>query len=649
MINSGKFQIVIGGVLLFMALSGFAQDKDLLSSSFPLEALKTIVVPRERWHPYPKADEREAWRDIPEAVRQAHIEKGKAALGYQWSALPASLFLEYARNGNRSEFEKKYFDRRHTLERLVTAECMEGQGRFTEDIVNGLWAICEESSWVLPAHVDKLQQAGVGLPDVAEPTVDIFSAETGVLLAWTIYLHGAALDSISPLVGERVRLELDKRILSPNLRRNDFWWMEAAMNWNTWICSNWLAIALLTEDDEDRRTATIHKIMKTLDAFLNEYPADGGCDEGPGYWDRAAGSLFDCLELLYSASQGKINFYDHDLIRNIGQFIYKAHISDQYFINFADASPQQRVPYYTVYQYGKRINDPLLSGFGAWAAERQKVGQGVISEKIDHQLNIFFAMEEILSAQGAVPLLRDVWLPDIQVMAARAQEGAAEGLYLAAKGGHNDESHNHNDVGNFMVYKDGQPVIIDVGVGEYTAKTFSDRRYEIWTMQSAYHNVPTINGVMQQDGRAFAAQDVIYTADASSASLTMDIAPAYPAEAGVNYWKRTLQLERGKQLVITENYALKGQRSEVTLTFMTPFEVDLSETGTLRLKQPSKREERGEDILQIHFDAQKLKAIVELLPLEDAKLQRYWGDTLYRILLKAEQPLIEDTWKITIE
>ena len=101
-----------------------------------------------------------------------------------------------------------------------------------------------------------------------------------------------------------------------------------------------------------------------------------------------------------------------------------------------------------------------------------------------------------------------MWLPGIQIMAARVREGSADGLYLAAQGGHNAESHNHNDVGNFIVYANGEPAIIDVGVETYTAKTFSPQRYDIWTMQSAYHNLPTVNGVMQGAGREFEARNV---------------------------------------------------------------------------------------------------------------------------------------------
>jgi hypothetical protein len=40
-----------------------------------------------------------------------------------------------------------------------------------------------------------------------------------------------------------------------------------------------------------------------------------------------------------------------------------------------------------------------------------------------------------LAAQPAVePLFGDVWLPDLQVMAARSVPGSRDGLYFAAKG-----------------------------------------------------------------------------------------------------------------------------------------------------------------------------------------------------------------------
>ena len=49
-------------------------------------------------------------------------------------------------------------------------------------------------------------------------------------------------------------------------------------------------------------------------------------------------------------------------------------------------------------------------------------------------------------------------------MTARVTERSSDGFYVAAQGGHNAESHNHNDVGNFIVFLNGKPVIVDVGV-----------------------------------------------------------------------------------------------------------------------------------------------------------------------------------------
>ena len=101
---------------------------------------------------------------------------------------------------------------------------------------------------------------------------------------------GDRLDAVHPLVRERVRLEVDRRILTPNLERDDFWWMgfpREVNNWNPWINSNWLASALLLERDPGRRVRAVGKIARSLSRFIDAYPDDGGCDEGPGYWGRA--------------------------------------------------------------------------------------------------------------------------------------------------------------------------------------------------------------------------------------------------------------------------------------------------------------------------------------------------------------------------
>ncbi|HIE26210.1 TPA: heparinase, partial [Candidatus Poribacteria bacterium] len=554
------------------------------------------------------------------------------------------------RDGNRDRYQSVSFERRRILVNLVIAECMEGKGRFLDDIVNGVWAICEESFWGVSAHLGP-QKAGYGLPDVTEPIVDLFAAETSALLAWTVYLLGAKLDAVSPLIVSRIELEIDRRILTPLLERDDFSWMgfggQRVNNWNPWICSNWLTSNLLIEADEERRLKLVAKAMRALDNFIDHYPKDGGCDEGPGYWGWAGASLYDCLELLYSATGGHINIYDKPLIQNIGKFIYRIQIHDRYFVNFADA-PAMLTPPVLVYGFGKRINDPQMMALGAWSAHKHDIQNNGITDSIGRLLPVLFSLEEVFKAEATPPLPRDVWLDEIQVMVARDNEGTSKGLFVAAKGGHNAESHNHNDVGNVIVYVDGLPVLVDVGVETYTAKTFSSRRYEIWTMQSSYHSLPTVNGKQQAPGREYAARNVTYRVDNQIAQLALDIAGAYSEAAGINTWMRTVTLNRGTDVTITDAYDLKGISGDLRLNLLTVCDVLLEDGGLITLKASELPDGSPSGTAQLHYDADKLTASAEEIVIEDGNLKRIWGNRLIRIVFKANNPLQRDTWTLRI-
>ena len=617
----------------------FAQEKKLLSGSNDVERLKHTVLTATAWHPFPKHSEREGWSRISEAVRKGYIAQAEKHLHGSWQIPTATDFLEYTRNGNRSRYEAISFGRREQLATLVLGECMEGKGRFLDDIANGVWTICEETYWGVPAHLG-LQKRGPGLPDVSEPTVDLFAAETGMLIAWTYYLVGDELGKISPLVTERMRYEVRRRIISVNLARDDFWWMgfsRTVNNWNPWICSNWLTAVLVFEDDPDCRAASVHKILRCLDNFLDPYPRDGGCDEGPSYWGRAGGSLFDCLELLQSASNNAISVFEKPPIQEIGRYIYRAYIHDQYFINFADAPAKQEADASLIFRYGQSIHDETMMCFASYLAHRQGLGTGAQKGQfgsLGRLLPMLFSLPQLLRTEPQEPLLREFWLPDLQVMGARSSDKTVKGFYVAAKGGHNAESHNHNDVGDFVVYYDGSPVIIDVGVETYTAKTFSNDRYSIWTMQSAYHNLPTINGVMQKDGREYQASDVKFAAGDKSVRFSLDIARAYPPDAQVKSWVRTITLDRGKDVVVDDRYELGAMIQPFTLSLMTSCVPSLSKDGVISLR--SEGDGKKNQPILLLFDEEKFSVAIKAISIEDARLRSSWGEKIYRIMLTSD-------------
>ena len=65
-----------------------------------------------------------------------------------------TLYREFERTGQRGSFQSVYFNRRAQLTRAVL-EMMLGDVSRRDLIHDLLWSICEETTWVLPAHEEQ--------------------------------------------------------------------------------------------------------------------------------------------------------------------------------------------------------------------------------------------------------------------------------------------------------------------------------------------------------------------------------------------------------------------------------------------------------------------------------------------------------------
>ena len=569
----------------------------------------------------PKADD-SFWLDsVPAEMRHSYIAYGEKYLGKQWTALPYSVFSQFRTNGNRVNYEGLNFEKRRHLAALVMAEIMEGKGRFMTDIIDGIGSFCEETWWGIPAHY------GPSTPLTEDQTVDLFNAETANLIAWTRYMLQPKFDKFSPHLCLRIDREIERRILKPALEK-DYWWKTAGMNWNPWICSNWLACVLICEKDEARKAEAIRQIKNSTQIFINSYPEDGGCDEGAGYWDRAAASMFEVLRLL-ATEKSPLSPADSltSKIKRMASYAYKTYIGHDYCISFADAHENKAIQQINiVYPFGLFLNDKTMCEFGAYLGRQKHMleNPAALYDKsgnfptLSRELFFLRHIREFIAEEPREPLLKDVWLGNLQIMTARRNN-----LYVAMKGGHNNESHNHNDVGSFIVYIDNEPLFIDPGVGEYTSKTFGNERYTIWTMQSGYHNLPQINGIDQKDGKEFAAKVISH----KDGQLTLDIAGAYPTEASVKSWKRTVTASQS-EIVVTENYELNEYKAPTRLMLMT--------TNRDALKH-------------ISYSTSQLEANIENISGQlDPILQGMWGKEMYRIILTVKSKKTKNQLKYTI-
>ena len=567
------------------------------------------------------------WRDsIPTEMRQSYVSYGEQYADKSWTVLPWTVFAENKITGNRVNYEGICFEKRRQLAALVMAEIMEGKGRFIHQIIDGIGSFCEETWWGIPAHYSK----PIPLTELQE--VDLFNAETAGLIAWTRYMLEKQLDAFSSALCQRIDGEIERRILQPAVER-DYWWKTAGMNWNPWICSNWLACVLICEKDEARKAEAIRQIRQATQAFIDAYPEDGGCDEGPGYWDRAAASMFEIMRLLDFEPTGVRSqetgvMRQESKVRRMAAYAYKTYIGNDYCVCFADAHENKAVQQVNiVYPFGLWLNDQTMREFGAWLGQRKQVltNPAALFDKsgnfptLGRELFFLRHIREFMAEQPREPLLKDVWLPDLQIMTARRGN-----LYVAMKGGHNGESHNHNDVGSFIVYRNNEPLFIDPAVGEYTAKTFSKDRYDIWTMQSQYHNLPQINGTDQKDGKTFAAKVVSH----KNGQLTLDIAGAYPAEADVKSWKRTVTATKSG-ITVTEDFELNNYKRPARLMLMT--------TNRDALKY-------------ISYNHNQLEVSVEDVSNQlDPLLKGMWGQEMYRIVLTVKSKKMKQLIKYSIK
>ena len=576
------------------------------------EKVKDCMLYPER-AAYPPAGD-PAWQQLsPETIGEI-CQLDALYHNQPWPMRRATDFLAFVRDGSRKADETPYFARRRKLCAAAIA-CCTGLDRL-DDVTDGVWCLCEESSWVISAHNHNaipgaLNPAEQPLPDPDNPYVDLFSAQTAMILAITCQILGTQLDGVTPQLRRRAEKEIRKRVLVPFLTRDDFWWMglirKDLNNWTPWIVSNVLVAGCLSPLAAEETRLLVRRACAMLDRYLAVIPADGGCDEGPGYWNMAGGALLDCLELLEKITDGQLACWQDQKIRNLMRFPLVTEISPGWFANFADCDARAYLSGERLQLAGEKLHDPALVALGLRY-------RGTLNDQLKDVPHLTRLMSllfhsPVASPPGAVP--EDAWLPDLQWRVVRRGR-----LALCCKGGHNGENHNHNDTGSFMAYVDGEPLLVDAGNMTYTAKTFSAERYTLWHTRSAFHNLPLIGETEQGAGNQFAATEVSCLAD----GLDLRLDQAYPAEAKLRVFRRRMQLtETG--LTVTDSLTMAEPRP-VTWVFLCRVQPEVNfgqvQIGPMKLSLPPELQVRREEI-----------------KITDPRMARNFPGSLWRLMLTA--------------
>ena len=409
--------------------------------------------------------------------------------------LTEEKFGEFKRSGVRLGHECDYFLRR-TMLRDYALKLWLGDETALKPLETIVDAICDEFTWILPAHE--------GNGDL-RTQIDLFAAETAQSLTEIISLVG---DSLNTQIKEKAIGEVQNRVLQPFIKREKkYGWETSESNWSA-VCGGSVGMtALYLIEDNTALKKLLLPLQNSFDCYMKSFSGDGACLEGLYYWGYGMTYLTAFLE-LYREKMGEDFPVNSKKLIKMADFAHKCCISGGITASFSDSSEYDRIysglsaklteslgaapvpPEYRAYLYGDDC--------GRWCRAARDIAWTRVAEE--------------------KPLPRMTVLPMAQWAVVRGGK-----MSFAVKGGNNGESHNHNDIGSFIV-TDGDKILLrDLGAGEYTKDYFSKNRYNILCNRSMGHSVPIIDGSEQKTGSDYAAKDF----EACGGKVRMDIAGAY--------------------------------------------------------------------------------------------------------------------------
>jgi hypothetical protein len=463
--------------------------------------------------------------------------------------LPFGLFRLFDETGDRSAYEGPYFERRRRLAAAGLASWLWGKPESIRHLEDLVWAICDEYTWALPAHFDG---ASLDPGSLDSECLDLFACETAFALAELLSLVG---DSLAPIVAARGRAQVEKRVLAPFLARKTPWrWELMVNNWCAVCAGSVGAAALYLHKDGARAAKTLARALPTLDRFLDSFSPDGVCLEGLGYWTYGFGYFTAFADLLRAATKGSIDLLADGRARKAAAFQSAAYLDDKTALSFADGSTRERWRRGLSAYLARRFPEaPLPARELAADFSHDHYGRWALS------FRDLVWDKPVVSSPGttAAPESRGVtggprWFPEAQWL---IQPAAAPGFpAFAAKGGHNDEPHNHNDLGSFELVLDGIELLADLGCGEYTKAYFNEDRYSIFCNSSFGHSVPIIDGRGQSEGARRAARVLSFTSEGGRTILSLEIAGAYDCPR-LESLVRRFEFDGCRRLVVTDSFA----------------------------------------------------------------------------------------------
>lgn len=456
--------------------------------------------------------------------------------------------MTYFTTGNRLGYETEYFSRRKAL--LVAGLYAIGNetSQAIEVVEDVMYQVLQEYTWALPAHLDYHDLSSQALGT----SIDLFAAETAQALAEISY---QLKDKLSQVLLSLVDEEIERRILRP-FELKSWHWEYKENNWSS-VIAGCIGMTILRKVTEiSRRTRLLSKLETSFQSFLRGFGEDGACIEGVGYWSYGFGYYLYYAEMLAGVT-GDLTYFNLPKIKEIAKFPYYTEIATHHFLPFGDY-------------------DQTLLPSGLLAIIQKRLGVSLPSvgcvSLLDNDCCYRFApmYVNLIYSQPMTQLQAPQMIHYFHNSQWLVVKDIKKGLFFAARGGRNDESHNHNDLGHFVYGGLGKLSLTDLGAGEYTKAYFEDEhRYNYLVNSSLSHSVPIINGRKQEAGE-YRAEVLICEQTEGEVIFCLELKDAYPKNPELLSFKRWFKLSLvDYELQIKDNFSFSSNHNRIIENFVT--------------------------------------------------------------------------------
>ena len=493
------------------------------------------------------ARDKSFWEHVRESEKfKQHREELMALYSAAFSKeKPRSHTADEVLNENDRGIWRLQFD--HLQSSALLSLIYPDNEEYYSNLLESVWAYLNDYTWAPLGHYTE-QYYGKTPKDFDFGLIDIFAASAAFALA---EIKSLFIDRFPKLLIDRITYEIRRRTIEPYLCRK-FFWESHNNNW-TAVCAGAVGGVLMYEAP-DLFFENQERLHRSMECYLASYKDDGMCVEGVGYWSFGFGFFASYALLEREITNGAVDWFSLPKVKEISKFIGKMFLQKNVMATYSDSGLDSKynvgLPHLLRHVYGDEV-------------EKLPAEHGIIVEDNTH---FNFALRSFIyykAENNAKEMATDVTY-SVEGSCYFTKRTPSYGFTV--KGGNNGESHNHIDVGSFILARNNRQIIADIGAGPYLPGYHTNERYTFFNPSAYSHSIPMFDGVGEDD---IARDDVFVKYNWETKTASLDFPQAY----GVDFLTkahREFVLENDK-ITLRDCFAMTEEK-EITERFISIIE-----------------------------------------------------------------------------